>query len=220
VRARPEAVRRPSAAHGAPMERLRAATRSALRGRFAPVRRSAASSARHSAPDCSAAFHCANAPAPLRLRAAAHRRLAHSSAEAALAAVPQALRSAPPGASAQQAAALPLARSAASDAAVALPRAADAVEAPQDAEQAPQRAAQGAEEAPQQAAQGAVLPQVAPGAAPQQEVRVAEAARAEVRRREARGAAGRPWAAPDAPAALPSAAAWVFRRDRLRWPAP
>jgi hypothetical protein len=97
---------------------------------------------------------------------------------------------------------------------VVLPRAADAVEAPQDAVEAPQWAAQGAWE---------VLPQVAPGAAeaPQQEVRVAAAARrAEVRRREARGAAGRPWAAPDAPAALPSAAAWVFRRDRLRWPAP
>jgi hypothetical protein len=103
---------------------------------------------------------------------------------------------------------------------VALPRAADAVEAPQDAEEARQRAAQGVEEAPQQEVRVAVLPQVAPGAAPQQEVRVAAAARAEVRRREARGAAGRPWAAPDAPAALPSAAAWVFRRDRLRWPAP
>jgi hypothetical protein len=193
------------------MERLRVAARFAL---LLPAL------AQHSAPDCSGAVRYAVA-------VAAVPQMVRFSAEAA----GRAQHPAQPAASAQQAASLPPGELAARDAAVGLLWAADAVGAPQAAQGAEEvlpRAARVAEVAPQQEVRGAeeVLPQVARGAGevPQQEARVAAVARqagVEVRRREARGAAGAlPWVAPGAPAALPSGVAWVFRRDRLRRPAP
>jgi hypothetical protein len=190
--------------------RHRARAQPALPGRVEPVRRSALRPARHlalpvprSAPERSAAVHCAGALPGLQ--EAANRRGVHPSAVAAVAAARQAQRSAPPGAVARQAAALQPAEPVGPDAEVPLPEAADAAGAPQ--------AGQGAEAVARAARRAVRALRAAPGVA----AAALPGGAAEVLR--AGAAAGLPWAAPDAPA-RPSGVVWVFRRDRLRRLAP
>jgi hypothetical protein len=167
---------------------------------------------RHSAPRARHSVRCGARALPA-LRGAVSLRAARLFVQGALAAVRQALRSvlrsAPPEAAARQAAVLPRAGPAASGAGVPLPGAVDAAEALPAAPRA--EAVQGAPRAAEgpRAARGAEAVQGAQRAAEaQQEVRPAVAAEAQH------------VAAPDAPVALPSAVASVFRRDPLRRLAP